>query len=185
MAPLIDDILNLLDPDRDAGLAREADHGIEEVGPAAIPEPYRSLLVHERDMTGTLGTFWKSKIDLRLLRVDQQREILYRRVVLLAVKLGIPVEAGAIRIFLERFPSQSLPAITQSQRPLGAILADYQIRYCSLPQGYFRMRTNGFLREAFGDGGESVHYGRRNRLVDPAGEVLADVVEILPVIDGR
>jgi hypothetical protein len=185
MVPFIDDILSLLDPGRDARLARESAHGIERMEPAAIPEPYRSLLVHERDMTGTLGAFWKSKIELRPLRIDRGEQTLYRRVVLWAVEPGIPVEAGAIRIFLNRFPLQSLRAITQSQRPLGGILTDYQISYRSSPQGYFQIRTNGFLREAFGDVAESVHYGRRNQLVDPAGDVLADVVEILPMIDDR
>jgi chorismate-pyruvate lyase len=185
MTPFIDDILNLLDPGRDGRLAREAAYGIEELEAAAMPEPYRSLLVHERDMTGTLGAFWKSRIELRPLLVARQEQILYRRVVLAAVELGIPVEAGAIRIFLKRFPSQSLQAIIQNQRPLGAILTDYQIDYRSSPQGYFRIRTNGFLREAFGDVDQSIHYGRHNRLLDPAGEMLAEVVEILPVVEAR
>ncbi len=185
MAHFLDDVTILLDPLRDNLASEERTDGIEEVEPSAIPEPYRSLLVHERDMTGTLGAFWHSKIELRPLRAHQENEVLYRQVVLMAVELGLPVEAGAIRIFLNRFPSELLPVITEGRRPLGAILADFQIAYVSSPEGYFRILTNDFLREAFGDVAQAVHYGRRNRLADPAGEVLAEVVEILPVIEDR
>ena len=185
MAAFIDDILSLLDPDRPDGSAQAGAHGIEKVEPADIPEPYHSLLVHERDMTGTLGAFWKSKIELQQLLTNHDQDSLYRQVALLAVERGIPVEAGAIRIFLNRFPLKSLPRIIQGQTPLGAILADDQIPYHSSPQGYFRITTNRFLREVFGDVPAGLHYGRRNRLFDPAGEVLAEVVEILPLVGRR
>ena len=38
-------------------LAKRPLPGIKPVDGAALPEPYRSLLVHERDMTSTLGQF--------------------------------------------------------------------------------------------------------------------------------
>jgi hypothetical protein len=185
MAHFRNDILSLLNFPKGGDLSAQRTTDIEAVEPLAIPEPYRSLLVHERDMTGTLGAFWNSKIELRPLRTHRENEVLYRQVVLMAVEKGLPVEAGAIQIFLNRFPLESLPAIVESRRPLGAILAESQIAYVSSPQGYFRILTNDFLREAFGDVAEAVHYGRRNRLEDPSGGVLAEVVEILPVIENR
>ena len=184
MAHFLEDIASLLDPSEtaDAG-AEDIAAGIEDIEPDALPEPSRSLLVHERDMTGTLAAFWGSPIELRPLRVHREGEVLYRQVVLIATNKRIPVEAGAIRIHLDRFPPEALGEITGNRRPLGAILAEYRIPYTCSPRGFFRIPTNRFLREAFGDVRDTMHYGRRNRLVNPAGELLAEVVEILPMIE--
>ena len=48
-------------------LAKRPLPGIERVDGAALPEPYRSLLVHERDMTSTLGQFHGDDIGLKVL----------------------------------------------------------------------------------------------------------------------
>jgi chorismate-pyruvate lyase len=153
---------------------------IELVEAAEIPEPYRSLLVHDRDMTGTLAAYWKLPIALDPLAVQREGDILYRQVVLTAGPDRIPVEAGAIKIYLDRFPSAALRVITQSLQPLGAVLTEYKIPYISAPRGFFRLPANERLREALGDPREQTLYGRRNRLTNPAGEPIADVVEILP-----
>ena len=47
-------------------LAKRPLPGIEPVDGAALPEPYRSLLVHERDMTSTLGQFHGDDIGLEV-----------------------------------------------------------------------------------------------------------------------
>lgn len=154
--------------------------GIESVDPSEIPEPYRSLLVHDKDMTGTLTAYWKLPIALQPLAVQREGDVLYRQVVLTAGPERIPVEAGAIKIYLDRFPPAALPVITQSLRPLGAVLTEYKIPYVSAPRGFFRLPANENLREALGDPREQMLYGRHNRLTNPAGEPLADVVEILP-----
>lgn len=161
-------------------VAQDLIPGGEPVEPAEIPEPYRSLLVHDKDMTGTLAAYWKLPIALRPLAVQREGDTLYRQVVLTAGPEQIPVEAGAIKIYLDRFPPKALPVITQSLQPLGAVLTEYKISYVSAPRGFFRFSANENLRKAFGDPRERMLYGRRNRLTNPAGEPLADVVEILP-----
>ena len=86
---------------------------IEPVEPEDIPEPFRSLLVHEKDMTGTLAGYWGLPIILRPRTVRRKGNVLYRQVVLTAGPDRIPVEAGAIKIYLDRFPAEALPEITR------------------------------------------------------------------------
>ena len=94
----------------------------------------------------------------------------------------IPVEAGAIKIYLDRFPAEALPEITRNRKPLGSILVEHGISYVSTPQGYFQTTASPFLKDAFADAREQTLYGRCNRLTNPADDPLADVVEILPAI---
>ena len=155
---------------------------IEPVEPEDIPEPFRSLLVHEKDMTGTLAGYWGLPIILRPRTVRRKGNVLYRQVVLTAGPDRIPVEAGAIKIYLDRFPAEALPEITRNRKPLGSILAEHGISYVSTPQGYFQTTASPFLKDAFADAREQTLYGRCNRLTNPADDPLADVVEILPAI---
>ena len=181
MAGFFQDIVAIFDRLQDDNATlRDVIPGIEFVEAAAIPEPYRSLLAHDKDMTGTLGAYWKLPIALQPLAVQRESNVLYRQVVLTAGPDRIPVEAGAIKIYLNRFPPDALPVITQSLQPLGAVLSEYNIPYVSAPQGFFRLPANERLREAFDDQREQALYGRRNRLTTPTGEPLAEVVEILP-----
>lgn len=181
MAGFFQDIVAIFDrlQDDDATV-RDVVPGIELIEAAAIPEPYRSLLVHDKDMTGTLAAYWKQSIALLPLAVHREGDVLYRQVVLTAGPDRIPVEAGAIKIHLNRFPPEALPVITQSLQPLGAVLSEYKVPYVSAPRGFFRLAANKQLREAFDDPREQVLYGRRNRLTTPTGETLAEVIEILP-----
>ena len=45
---------------------------LEEIDPARIPEPYKSLLVHQHDMTSTLENFYGGRIRLQI--VGRQRQ---------------------------------------------------------------------------------------------------------------
>lgn len=181
MARFLQDIAVVLDPlNREDLSAREAVQGVEPIEPALIPEPYRSLLVHDSDMTPTLSAWWESPIALRPLVVFRDGDLLHRQVVLTADAGRIPVEAGAIRIHLKRFPPEALPVIVRGRQPLGAVLSEYRIPHVSDPQGFFRLPANRFLKEAFQDPRDQTLYGRCNRLSDAAGKTLAEVVEILP-----
>lgn len=184
MADFFENIAAILDPLKtEDPSARDVIQGIEPMEPVLIPEPYRSLLVHGRDMTGVLAAYWDPPIVLQPLIVHRDGDLLYRQVLLTAGADRIPVEAGTIKIYLDRFPPEALPAITQSRQPLGAVLAEYRIPYVSAPQAFFLLPANPFLQAAFGDSRAQTLYGRCNRLTDPAGELLAEVVEILPATE--
>ncbi|MEY2789311.1 MAG: hypothetical protein RLZZ34_2454 [Verrucomicrobiota bacterium] len=153
---------------------------LEIVPGAQIPEPYRSLLVHDRDMTRTLESHHGDSIRLRTLASDL-REGVYRRMVALELeRTRRPVEFGATRVDLRRFPEPWRGMILEGQRPLGGILNAWGIAYRSRPSAFFKTDADERIRGALGLTGSSPLYGRRNTLSDPEGHPLADILEILP-----
>ena len=71
-----------------------------------IPEPYRSLLVHENDMTPTLEVAYRQRIHIRLITRKVEDDVLLRQVVLVVDSDERPVEFGAIRIQLNQLPPE-------------------------------------------------------------------------------
>ena len=162
-------------------LAKRALPSIEPVEGAAMPEPYRSLLVHERDMTSTLAQFHGSAIGLRVLHRHNAGDAYYREVLLLAKRSGQPVEYGAIKIHLGQFPGPARDAITAAAAPLGQLLHDHGIGHLSRPGGFLRIECDDHIGRLFGLETRPALYGRRNTLYDATGKHrLADIVEILP-----
>ena len=153
---------------------------LDQVDGEAVPEPYKSLLVHERDMTSTLENFHKTGIHLRLVSRQQRGDEYFREVVLVLDGSETPVEFGAIKIHLDRFPTKAREEILQEQFPLGHILKDYAIAYLSRPKAFLRIASDKTINSLLSLTGAHLLYGRRNTLLDPAGNALAEIVEILP-----
>jgi len=154
---------------------------VERVEAAEIPAPYRRLLVHDRDMTPVLESYWGSELHLEVLARAEARGELFRHVIL-RTKEAKAASFGAIRIRLGAFPPEAAKAISEGRVPLGAILRDYRIEHRSAPTGFFRMAANALTRQAFGPADTAVHYGRHNELLAPQG-LLAEVVEVLPRLE--
>lgn len=157
---------------------------LDQIDGEAMPEPYKSLLVHERDMTSTLENFHKAGIHLRLVSRRQQGEEYFREVVLVLDGSEKPVEFGAIRINLALFPPDARAAILEERYPLGHLLKDFTIDYQSRPKAFLRLASDKTINEFLKLTGAHRLYGRRNTLLNPAGEALADIVEILPPAAG-
>jgi len=145
-----------------------------------IPEPYRSLLVHEDDMTPTLEAAYRQRIHLRLVERKLEGEMLLRRVVLLRDKDNQPVVFGAIRIRLAYLTPEARQFVLEGRLPLGRVLGDMFIQHLSRPVAYFEVRADSVIGEALQTEISRCLYGRRNKLYVPSGKVLAEVVEILP-----
>jgi chorismate-pyruvate lyase len=145
-----------------------------------VPQPYQRLLVHEDDMTPTLEAFHEERIHLRLLAQRHEGDTYSREVVLTLDDSGRPVEFGAIVIYLQRFPPAARELILAGQCPLGTILALHRVPHASNPLGFFQIASDAFINEALGLMGVHTLYGRRNMHRNADGEVLADIVEILP-----
>jgi chorismate-pyruvate lyase len=155
---------------------------LEVVEPASIPEPYRSLLVHERDMTSTLENFHQAGLHLRLVSRQQREDEYFREVVLVLDETEAPVEFGAIRITLARFPAAARAAILEERFPLGHILKEFSINYLSRPKSFVRLASDKFISRLLNLPGVHFLYGRRNSLLNSAGQSLAEIVEILPPV---
>jgi chorismate-pyruvate lyase len=153
---------------------------VADVAEDEVPEPYQQLLVHARDMTPTLEAFHGERIHLRLLERRLEGESLWRQVVLTLNGSARPVEFGAIVIYAHRFPPAAREAILGCRRPLGTILADYRVEHRSCPRAFLRVAPDSLINEALSISGEQALYGRRNVLLTPDGEALAEILEILP-----
>jgi chorismate-pyruvate lyase len=151
-----------------------------KVDAESIPEPYRSLLVHENDMTPTLEAAYGERIHIRLVSRKVEDDVLLRQVVLVLDSDERPVEFGAIRIRLHQLPAAARPCVLEGRLPLGRLLQDFQVQHRSQPAAYFEVRADWQIGEALAIPSRQRLYGRRNKLLLPSGAVLAEVVEILP-----
>ena len=145
-----------------------------------VPEPYHSLLVPEHDMTPTLEAFHGDRIHLRVLERRLEGAKLSRLVDLVLNEGERPVEFGAIVIHLDHFPDSGRQALLEGYQPLGTILGDYSIAHRSCPQAYLKVIPDRFISEALALSGAPDLYGRRNLLLTEKGDVIADIIEILP-----
>lgn len=153
---------------------------IEGVAGPSVPEPYRSLLVHESDMTSTLARFHNGVIRLKVLSRQVRGDFYYREVVLYVEETGKAVEFGAIKINLQLFSLASRREILEERLPLGYVLSRMSVPYASRPKAFLKIRADEFINTALGLTGSPTLYGRRNTLLNPEGRSLAEIVEILP-----
>lgn len=153
---------------------------VELLDGGQVPEPERSLLVHDRDMTSTLRKFHGAPITLEVRKVERSDDYLMRMVVLHREDTGAPVEFGAIGIRLEKFEGPLREHIANGDAPLGRLLEKHIIDYRSCPKGYFSTPADPIIAEALAEEEGTTVFGRCNELTDPEGFAFADIVEVLP-----
>lgn len=151
----------------------------EAIDADAVPEPYRTLLVHKGDMTSRLEAHHASPLKLRVLHRSHSAETYQREVLLITTKGDLPVEYGAIEINLAAFPEPLRAQIVEGQLPLGGLLNAHGFKYRSEPRGYLRVLPDLTLCRLFGVEAASAFYGRSNVLLGADGTVLAQIVEVL------
>jgi chorismate-pyruvate lyase len=144
-----------------------------------VPEPARWLLVHCNDMTPTLETFYGEKIVLRVIGRRRRGNEYSREVVLHLKDSKRPVEFGANRIQLDRFPPEARKLILEEREPLGYILRDFAITHTCQPNAFLRLASDHLINEVLELQGAQTLYGRHNQLFDPEGGLISEVVEIL------
>lgn len=153
------------------------------VAPDEMPEPQRSLLVHENDMTSTLAAHHNHDILLDVIEMEQSANLVVRTVLLKAGDK--PVEYGWISIYLPSFNATAQNLIQAGEKPLGWILEHTDTIYLCDPHTYFKVEPTPDLLDLL-DCAPSTEppppelFGRINRITNPDGDLLADVVEILP-----
>lgn len=153
---------------------------LNEVEGEAVPEPYRTLLVHQNDMTPTLEKFHGSLVHLDVLGSRRTGDAYFREVILRLDSTNAPVEFGAIKISLDLFTPESRAQILAEKQPLGHIMAEFKIPHTSRPRAYLRLATDKLISSVLELSGARVLYARRNTLYDLQDRPLAEIVEILP-----
>jgi len=153
---------------------------LSEIEGEAVPEPFRTLLVHRDDMTPTLEKFHKLPIHLRVIASERKGNEYFRNVVLLLNGTNQPVEFGAIKINLHLFPETVQKEILAEKLPLGHLLAEHQVKHSSRPDAFLRIASDELINQALHLSGAQVLFGRHNLLLDPQDRPLAEILEILP-----
>ena len=153
----------------------------KEVSPREIPFPYRSLLVHENDMTLTLERHFGGRVVLRTLSTVLNKNWYMRRVLLVQEYTGRPVEMGAIRLRLESFTIRVRAQIERNEVPLGRILRDSDVDFKSQPRAFLLLEPNSEMMGVFWMREARTLYGRQTELYK-AGNKIGDIVEILPLV---
>ena len=152
-----------------------------EVAASEIPQPQRDLLAHQSDMTTRLEAFHGELSHLLLLRSTTDGDIYQREVVLVLNNSGLHVEFGAITIHLDRLPAPLRRDIGRAELPLGSLLHLHRFAFRSQPKSFIRVEPDAVISRALALEQPGQLYGRCNALLTPSGEVLADIVEILPL----
>lgn len=152
----------------------------ELVDAEAVPEPWRSLLVHSHDMTPTLEAYHGDDIHIEVLGRERRGDEYFREVILRLDDDDRPVEFGANRIALDRLSSVVRRLVLQEQLPFGHILKAHDVVHTGAPDAYFRVESDTLMQRALGLAVGTVLYGRHNTLRDTAGRPISEVVEILP-----
>jgi hypothetical protein len=150
-----------------------------EIAPARIPFPYRSLLVHERDMTLTLEAHFGGRVALRALSTFHDGASYFRRVLLVHERSARPVEMGAIRIDLDAFAPRIRAAILRNRVPLGRVLRDGGVDFRSRPSAFLSVTPNSEMMGVFWMREPRTLYGRRTEM-SVGGRKIGDIVEVLP-----
>jgi chorismate-pyruvate lyase len=157
---------------------------IERIPGEQVPEPYRSLLVHERDMTPTLENFHGAEIHLKILNREQRGDFYFREVALLLDGSERPVEFGANKVSLGLFPAKARQLILDERLPLGRILADCGIGHNTVAKAFFTVMPDALICSVLGLDQPRLLYGRRATIFDLQKRPLSEIVEILPTAAG-
>ncbi len=157
---------------------------LEMIPPHEVPEPYRALLVHERDMTSTLARFHGDEVTLHVLAQKVVDGEVLRHVVLRGKRTGRSLEYGASRIRLTALAEPARAEVLKGAEPFGGILNALGMSYRCCPGGFLRVRADeriaGALQFSEGNWPDWL-YGRCNCLSRDEIGTLAEVVEILPL----
>ncbi|MBL9200539.1 MAG: hypothetical protein JNL39_08530 [Opitutaceae bacterium] len=148
--------------------------------PEGLPQPDRSLLDHDRDMTSTLAAHHGSALRVEVLRVRTEGGLYLREVFLRTVDDDKIVEYGVLAVVLTAFSAEARAAIEAGRTPLGAILHEFKVPFVSAPIGFFTADAASLAATPLALPAGARASGRFNRLATPAGETLAWIMEILP-----
>ena len=153
---------------------------IEAVAADAVPEPYRSLLVHKNDMTPTLEAFHNSRIHLELVKKDHRGGFYFREVILRLDHDEKPVEFGANKLHIGIFSEEAQEQILLEQVPLGRILNECDVKHLTEAKFFLRVEPDELICRALELETPVTLYGRKAVITDHKGLMLSEIVEILP-----
>jgi hypothetical protein len=160
--------------------------GLEPAAPAAIPEPYRSLLVHDEHMTVTLEEFHATDLLLDVLAVRSSGSDYSRKLRLRAARSGRVVLAGILRFDFRHAEPEVRRKILEARIPLGRILIEHDVHRRVQSIAFFKIGLEHGLGALFetaparrGAGGGALSTYGRLAMIFCNGEPAVELLEIV------
>eukprot|EP00474_Spongospora_subterranea_P000711 CRZ01169.1 hypothetical protein [Spongospora subterranea] len=148
--------------------------------PESIPEPCKQLLHHNHNMTPTLSKYVMGDAKLIVHYQTYFPDTLsINRIITLECR-GYCVEFSSITIFLSSIPEHLHKCILSGAIPLGTALLQSGITHNCQPDIYIQCRCEPLINRLFANSHDEFVYGRRNRLVSSEGQIIAELIEIIP-----
>lgn len=149
----------------------------EAVPGEQVPEPYRTLLVHDQHMTVTMEAFHGKPVYVRVLQRHRSGSWYARKILLFLVGTEKVVQFGIVRINLDVCSREVRRAILEEATPLGRILIRHNILRRIEPVSYLRIVAEGELARLFRLEKPTVTYGRL-ALIHYEGNPAVELLEV-------
>jgi chorismate-pyruvate lyase len=143
-----------------------------------VPEPYRTLLVHEHHMTVTVEAHHGSLVDVRILERKHEGDLYARKILLTLESTGKVVQFGIVRIHFEHCTQEVQGAIVAGNTPLGRVLIEHNVLRRIEPTAYLRILPGLAMMEWFGLQTPKPTYGRL-ALIHCDGQPAVELLEIV------
>ncbi len=153
----------------------------ETVEARLLPEPWASMLDHDRSMTAALAECYGDRITLRLIGDDilLPDKVLDRAVILGAEALGKPVALAGLRIYLDRFSPSVRVRFVEALEPFGGILKQMGLAFSSEPVQFVKCAATPLMAGWLDVPEGAELFGRLNAIYAPDRTQLAQVLELL------
>ena len=155
---------------------------IEHVPVSAVPEPYRTLLVHNNHMTATMELFHGTPVDVKVLARHIEAETYNRKIILTRPDTGAVVQFAFAQFDLHSVSEAVRSDILSERIPLGRVLISHGIA-CQI-------EVNAILKVTLGAGLSELLHSPVNVLTyGRAAQILCNdkptfnVIEVLAPID--
>ena len=132
----------------------------EEIPGEQVPEPYKTLLVHEHHMTVTGEAHHGKPVYLRVLGRHREGPWYARKILLLPVGTLKVVQFGIMRINLNLLDKVVRHKILEENTPLGRILTKHNVLRRIEPTAFLRITPDVELMKHFGLNEPTPTYGR-------------------------
>jgi hypothetical protein len=150
----------------------------ETIPPKEMPEPYRSLLVHEHHMTVTVEAHHGDLVDVRILARQHSGNSYSRKIVLALQKTGRIVQFGIVRIDLTQCSPAVRDAIVEGKTPVGRVLIRHDVLRRIEPTAFLRIRGGPAQMAWFGLTEPATLYGRLG-IIHFDGRPAVELLEIV------
>jgi chorismate-pyruvate lyase len=152
--------------------------GYEAVPADEVPEPYRTLLVHEHHMTVTVEAHHGDLVDVKVLAKHVTAQAYARKILLALQKSGKIVQFGLMRVHLRHCSPAVRDEILSETTPLGRILIRHDVLRRIEPTSFLRVVPGPAMQEWFGLESPRPAYGRL-ALIHCDGQPAVELLEIV------